>query len=1010
MSWPLVGREQELGRIAAARHDPAVRAVVVTAPLGVGKSRLARAALAAAEADGALVTWVHGTRSAASVPLGALAALIPADLRFDDALELMCGSVRALREQAGARPIVLGVDDAHLLDAASAALVLHLTETGTAFVVATVRTAEECPDAVQSLWKDQGAVRLDLQPLTEGETGTLIESVLGGPAEEAARRWVFDSSQGNALFVRELLLGGLASGAVSRVAGLWRLSSRPRPSRALSELVTSRLKELRDEVSRAIGLLALGEPLQLAEAVELIGTAALADAESCGMVVIAPLADGGEVRLAHPLYGEVMRARMPAARAREARLRLAATVQPRTPVDALRAAHWMLDAGEPVPMPLLVEAARAANLAGDAAFGARLAGLALEAGAGADAALLLARALTVRKRYAEADAVLAGAEKHVETCDTAAEYLQQRVDVLFWGLTRPVAARALLARARAWWPEPAWRARLESMDLQLQTLTEGFAGSLAAWTRIQSDPALGDEARRALEPAQAAILFYSGHAREACDLTWRIRPPVPLPRPGDEFTLMLCSVIVLETGEDWPGLEAWGTDVLRAGVRANDHVAAGVGAFSLGYLSFLAGRFADASRWLAEAEVQFEQHDSCGALFGTWTLQVGAACATGDTAAAEEVLRRCQAARIGLDPPSSLKAYLARAQAWLACAQGDPGHAQKLLLDAAADVADMPLYAAQLSYEAMRAGAPAVGLAGPLEDLRKRCDARLVAAYAGHVAARAAGDGPALLRAAEEFADIGALWYAMESAAQAAGTFAGAGRPDSARRAAARSRELYAYDQGGPPPQISGVDTADTALTPREAQLVDFAARGLTNSEIADRLVLSVRTVESHLYRAMQKRGVTDRRELLPATHHTGGGKHVPACPAGRRGWLRRARYWGVARASYLVQWCPDHRRDRGSRPGGARSPAAAAGAWRCAGGPGRHRDRAIGAGLGAYRCPDTGAERSRPGDAAVPRGPGDRRSAPARAARPASGLGVRRLGGARHSVRLCAEPGRPGS
>jgi DNA-binding NarL/FixJ family response regulator len=52
------------------------------------------------------------------------------------------------------------------------------------------------------------------------------------------------------------------------------------------------------------------------------------------------------------------------------------------------------------------------------------------------------------------------------------------------------------------------------------------------------------------------------------------------------------------------------------------------------------------------------------------------------------------------------------------------------------------------------------------------------------------------------------------------------------------------------------------ALTRREAQLVELAAQGLSNNEMADRLVLSVRTVETHLYRAMQKRGVRDRREL----------------------------------------------------------------------------------------------------------------------------------------------------
>jgi DNA-binding NarL/FixJ family response regulator len=51
-------------------------------------------------------------------------------------------------------------------------------------------------------------------------------------------------------------------------------------------------------------------------------------------------------------------------------------------------------------------------------------------------------------------------------------------------------------------------------------------------------------------------------------------------------------------------------------------------------------------------------------------------------------------------------------------------------------------------------------------------------------------------------------------------------------------------------------------LTRRETQLVALAARGMSNAEIAERLVVSVRTVESHLYRAMQKLGVSDRREL----------------------------------------------------------------------------------------------------------------------------------------------------
>ena len=119
-----------------------------------------------------------------------------------------------------------------------------------------------------------------------------------------------------------------------------------------------------------------------------------------------------------------------------------------------------------------------------------------------------------------------------------------------------------------------------------------------------------------------------------------------------------------------------------------------------------------------------------------------------------------------------------------------------------------------------------------------------------------------MLKAADSFAALGVTRYASEAAAHAAAAFAAEGRQDSARRAAAHSRELQPAGQGAGQVQIEGIDDAAIELTPREAQMVELAARGLTNTEIADRLVLSTRTVETHIYRSMRKLGINDRREF----------------------------------------------------------------------------------------------------------------------------------------------------
>jgi DNA-binding CsgD family transcriptional regulator len=51
-------------------------------------------------------------------------------------------------------------------------------------------------------------------------------------------------------------------------------------------------------------------------------------------------------------------------------------------------------------------------------------------------------------------------------------------------------------------------------------------------------------------------------------------------------------------------------------------------------------------------------------------------------------------------------------------------------------------------------------------------------------------------------------------------------------------------------------------LTRREREIAHLVAEGLTNREIAERLYLSVRTVESHVYQARAKVGARSRNEL----------------------------------------------------------------------------------------------------------------------------------------------------
>ncbi|MET3955023.1 DNA-binding CsgD family transcriptional regulator [Rhodococcus sp. OAS809] len=66
----------------------------------------------------------------------------------------------------------------------------------------------------------------------------------------------------------------------------------------------------------------------------------------------------------------------------------------------------------------------------------------------------------------------------------------------------------------------------------------------------------------------------------------------------------------------------------------------------------------------------------------------------------------------------------------------------------------------------------------------------------------------------------------------------------------------------GQPPGGSPKSAADEVLTPREQQVAELVAQGLTNRAIADKLVISQRTVDGHVDHILNKLGYGSRTRI----------------------------------------------------------------------------------------------------------------------------------------------------
>src|SRR4029077_4439246 len=123
-------------------------------------------------------------------------------------------------------------------------------------------------------------------------------------------------------------------------------------------------------------------------------------------------------------------------------------------------------------------------------------------------------------------------------------------------------------------------------------------------------------------------------------------------------------------------------------------------------------------------------------------------------------------------------------------------------------------------------------------------------------------NGPELAAISEEFERMGDLVAAVDAPAHACSAFRHNDRRGSALGCSARA-EALAQRCGGISTPALREGSEPLPLTGREREIVRLLGSGFSTGDIAERLCLSARTVEGHVYRAMTKTGTTTRDELI---------------------------------------------------------------------------------------------------------------------------------------------------
>jgi len=868
MQWPFVGRAREFQcALDVLENRSDYHGVVLVGDAGVGKTALARRLAEALQSNGLNERFILGTNTARAVPLAAFQRWVPVAEAHEPAV-LLAAAHRALANEPD---LLMVVDDAHLLDGLSALLVQQVAASGTTTMIVTIRSGDAIPDAVTALWKEHHLMRIDVDPFQRAQTSELVCAALQGVVSDAVIDQLHDLSCGVALVLRSLLTAAVENGTLSQNGGRWRLKGPLQVGADLSDLLESGLRTMPADEFEVVEIVAAAEVLDWAILRQLCDTDAVARAERRGAIEL--VADGSHTiaRLGHPVLRDVVRKRGGVARSRQLNTILAAQLSavlqrprshgaPNAGPDVrsqIQLAQFMARSDMDPDLGVIIHAAASAVTMSNVSLGEQLARFAYDHGGGLNAAIVLAEAMSWQGRGEEAESLLARFDPDGADAVATVRWGCTRAANLYWACGDVDAARSVLGTVRDRVAPPAMLGLVTAMEVSFDFFAGRLDQAISIGSGACATPDLMPLAMVWVASATAGALALRGSFAQVPVIAERGLAAAQRCESGlQRFAIGLAEVLALTGAGDFAAAEKVCTryrDMTAGEAQANSIVDAMAGRIDLGRgaLANACGELHGALSVMTEALPR-----GWVMLVAAWLAQAEAA--RGNSAAAAAALAQAKAAagrQVAVFWPE-----LELARAWERAAVGETTaarvHAERAAL--LARQADMLPVEMQALHTGVRFGDRSHS--ARLRELAKLLDSPLAATVAAHSRGLAGHDGDQLDDAADQFEKLGAMALAADAAAQAAREHAGAGT---------RIKELESSTHAHWRASQCNLRTPATAaierplpITDREREIATLVAAGLSNRQISDRLNVSARTVEGHLYRIFSKLGITQRDEL----------------------------------------------------------------------------------------------------------------------------------------------------